>query len=141
MSTKKDKFSLKEKNYMRLALNLAMARKGLTGENPPVGCVITKNDKIISIGDLKNQEAKTIVDAEGLCVSPGFIDTHSHADFDILRDPFGEDFENNELLESGYMENGRWIKRSSPENTRFLPRMNYGTKKKRRSKNIISKYL
>jgi diaminohydroxyphosphoribosylaminopyrimidine deaminase/5-amino-6-(5-phosphoribosylamino)uracil reductase len=50
MSTKKDKFSLKDKNYMRLALNLAMARKGLTGENPSVGCVITKNDKIISIG-------------------------------------------------------------------------------------------
>ena len=50
MSTKKDKFSLKDKNYMRLALNLARARKGLTGENPSVGCVIVKNDKIISIG-------------------------------------------------------------------------------------------
>lgn len=61
--------------------------------------------------------------------------------FDILRDPFGEDFENNELLESGYMENGRWIKRSSPENTRFLPRMNYGTKKKRRSKNKVKRKI
>ena len=50
MSTKKDKFSLKDKNYMRLAINLARARKGLTGDNPSVGCVITKNDKIISIG-------------------------------------------------------------------------------------------
>ena len=50
MSTKKDKFSLKDKNYMRLALNLARARNGLTGENPSVGCVIVKNDKIISIG-------------------------------------------------------------------------------------------
>ena len=35
---------------MRLALNLAKAHKGLTGDNPSVGCVITKNDKIISIG-------------------------------------------------------------------------------------------
>ena len=35
---------------MHLALNLASARKGLTGENPSVGCVIVKNDKIISIG-------------------------------------------------------------------------------------------
>ena len=35
---------------MRLALNLARARKGLTGDNPSVGCVITKKDKIISIG-------------------------------------------------------------------------------------------
>ena len=50
MSTKKDKFSLKDKNYMRLAINLAKARKGLTGENPSVGCIIVKNDEIISIG-------------------------------------------------------------------------------------------
>ena len=35
---------------MRVALNLARARKGLTGDNPSVGCVITKNDEIISIG-------------------------------------------------------------------------------------------
>ena len=35
---------------MRLALTLASARHGLTGENPSVGCVIVKNDEIISIG-------------------------------------------------------------------------------------------
>jgi len=50
MSTKKDKFSRKDKNYMRLALYLAQSHKGLTGENPSVGCVIVKNDNIISIG-------------------------------------------------------------------------------------------
>ena len=50
MSTKKDKFSSKDKNFMRIALNLARTRKGLTGENPSVGCLIVKNDKIISIG-------------------------------------------------------------------------------------------
>ena len=50
MSSKKDKFSLKDKNYMRLALNLARTRKGLTGDNPSVGCVIVKNDQVISIG-------------------------------------------------------------------------------------------
>ncbi len=50
MSTKKDKHSSKDKNYMRIAFNLAMARKGLTGNNPSVGCVIVKNDKIISVG-------------------------------------------------------------------------------------------
>ena len=47
---KKDKFSIKDKNYMKLAINLARARKGLTGDNPSVGCVIVKNDSIISIG-------------------------------------------------------------------------------------------
>ena len=50
MSTKKDKFSIKDKLYMDLALDLARAREGLTGTNPSVGCVIVKNDKIISIG-------------------------------------------------------------------------------------------
>ena len=50
MSTKKDKFSKKDKKYMSLALSLASVRHGLTGENPSVGCVIVKNDEIISIG-------------------------------------------------------------------------------------------
>ena len=40
MSSKKDKFTLKDKNYMKLALNLARERSGLTGKNPSVGCVI-----------------------------------------------------------------------------------------------------
>ena len=50
MSTKKDKFTLKDKFYMELALDLAKSRHGQTGSNPSVGCVIVKNDKIISIG-------------------------------------------------------------------------------------------
>ena len=50
MSTKKDKFSLKDRLYMDLAFDLARSREGLTGINPSVGCVIVKNDKIISIG-------------------------------------------------------------------------------------------
>ncbi len=50
MSSKKDKFSSKDKLYMELALDLARAREGLTGTNPSVGCVIVKNDKIVSIG-------------------------------------------------------------------------------------------
>jgi diaminohydroxyphosphoribosylaminopyrimidine deaminase/5-amino-6-(5-phosphoribosylamino)uracil reductase len=50
MSTKKDKFSLKDKFYMEIALKLANSRQGITGSNPSVGCVIVKNDKIISIG-------------------------------------------------------------------------------------------
>ena len=50
MSTKKDKFTLKDKLFMELALDLAKSREGHTGSNPSVGCVIVKNDKIISIG-------------------------------------------------------------------------------------------
>ena len=50
MSTKKDKFSIKDKIYMELALDLARSREGQTGINPSVGCIIVKNDTIISIG-------------------------------------------------------------------------------------------
>lgn len=50
MSTKKDKFSKLDIKYMKLALILAGARHGLTGTNPSVGCVIVKNNEIVSIG-------------------------------------------------------------------------------------------
>jgi len=50
MSTRKDKFSKKDSFFMNLALNLARDRVGLTGDNPSVGCVIVKNNEVISIG-------------------------------------------------------------------------------------------
>ena len=50
MSTKKDKFLLKDHLYMEIALDLAKARDGHTGTNPSVGCVIVKDDEIISVG-------------------------------------------------------------------------------------------
>ena len=36
------------------------------------------DERIVEIGDLKNAEAKTIIDASGMVVSPGFIDMHTH---------------------------------------------------------------
>ena len=50
MSSKKDKFTNQDRFYMNLAINLAKNQKGLTGINPAVGCVIVKNEKIISYG-------------------------------------------------------------------------------------------
>jgi len=44
-------------------------------------------DKISVLGKLDGVEGKQVIDAKGLSVSPGFIDTHSHADFDILKNP------------------------------------------------------
>ena len=35
---------------MKIALDLAKSRHGLTGSNPSVGCVVVKDDKIISVG-------------------------------------------------------------------------------------------
>ena len=50
MSTKKDKIQNSDNFFMSLALDLARSKHGLTGTNPSVGCVIVKNNKIISIG-------------------------------------------------------------------------------------------
>ena len=50
MSTKKDNFQLSDKKLMQLAISLAENQKYFTGTNPSVGCVITKNNKIISYG-------------------------------------------------------------------------------------------
>ena len=50
MSLKKDSFNSLDKKYMQFAINLANNQKPLTGTNPPVGCVIVKNKKIISYG-------------------------------------------------------------------------------------------
>lgn len=47
-------------------------------------------DKIKAIGDLTNIECKKRIDATGLCVSPGFIDIHTHSDDAFLLNPFME---------------------------------------------------
>jgi N-acyl-D-amino-acid deacylase len=45
---------------------------------------------ISAIGRLSAEEASKIIDADGLVVSPGFIDMHSHSDFELLVNPKAE---------------------------------------------------
>lgn len=51
-------------------------------------------EKIALIGQIPDSEAKTLaktlIDANGLVVSPGFIDIHTHTDFQLLVNPRGE---------------------------------------------------
>lgn len=49
--------------------------------------VAVKGGKIAAIGLLNNAEAAEVVDAQGLFLSPGFIDVHSHSDQDIFACP------------------------------------------------------
>jgi len=44
-------------------------------------------ERIKAIGDLSQAEAKTVIDAGGQIVCPGFIDVHSHSDAYLLIDP------------------------------------------------------
>lgn len=41
--------------------------------------IAISGDRIVKVGDLSDGQAKEIIDAGGLYVAPGFIDTHSHA--------------------------------------------------------------
>ena len=50
MSSKKDNSKPTDNYYMGLALALAKENVGLTKENPSVGCVLVKNNQIISTG-------------------------------------------------------------------------------------------
>ncbi|MFD1413381.1 N-acyl-D-amino-acid deacylase family protein [Oceanobacillus jeddahense] len=45
-----------------------------------------KNGKIAKINKLDHSNAKNVIDAQGLAISPGFIDTHSHSDL-LCTDP------------------------------------------------------
>ena len=44
-------------------------------------------ERIEAIDDLTHAEARHVINASGLCVSPGFIDTHVHSDAVLLLDP------------------------------------------------------
>ena len=48
------------------------------------------NDQIIKIGDLSNHSSRITIDATNLIVSPGFIDTHTHAIRGIFDVPTAE---------------------------------------------------
>ena len=50
--------------------------------------VAVKDGKVIETGRLRGTAARTI-EADGLVVSPGFIDHHTHLDAQILWDPYG----------------------------------------------------
>ena len=46
-----------------------------------------KGERIETIDGLKNVESKRIIDATNLMVAPGFIDTHTHSEGDLLINP------------------------------------------------------
>jgi N-acyl-D-amino-acid deacylase len=57
-----------------------------TGNDPITADVGIKNDTIATIGDLESASAKTIIDAQGKAVAPGFINMLSWANYSLLSD-------------------------------------------------------
>ncbi|MCR5717226.1 MAG: D-aminoacylase [Lachnospiraceae bacterium] len=62
-----------------------------TGEKGYAGAVLIEDDKIIRVRNTMEQEAERdadrIIDAQGMVLAPGFIDTHSHSDLKVLSAP------------------------------------------------------
>ena len=55
-----------------------------TGSGALVGSVRLTDDRITAVGELTPNESDDVIDAGGLVLAPGFIDTHSHSDRLIL---------------------------------------------------------
>ena len=54
-----------------------------TGVPAVHGDIRVSNGKIAAVGDVNAEKGDRIVDAGGLVLAPGFIDTHSHMDIDL----------------------------------------------------------
>lgn len=58
-----------------------------TGETPGTASVRILGDRILEVGQLQVTSGDTVVDATGLALAPGFIDTHSHHDGGLSEHP------------------------------------------------------
>ncbi|MBM3944362.1 MAG: D-aminoacylase [SAR202 cluster bacterium] len=58
-----------------------------TGKKATQADVGIAGERIEAVGDLRDATARRVIDARGLTVSPGFIDTHTHSEGDLLTNP------------------------------------------------------
>lgn len=54
------------------------------------GSVAVRDGRIIGVGQCEEGDFDRVIDASGLVIAPGFIDSHSHSDLNILIEPFVE---------------------------------------------------
>lgn len=54
-----------------------------SGSQPQSQDVAIAGDTILAVGDLSDVKATTVIDATGLILAPGFIDSHSHHDWEL----------------------------------------------------------
>lgn len=58
-----------------------------SGADGEVADLAITRDRITAIGAGLHVDGGTVVEGEGLCLAPGFIDVHTHDDLAVIRDP------------------------------------------------------
>lgn len=59
-----------------------------SGEEPVKGCVAVSGNSILAVEpEIADDRAQIVIDAEGLLLSSGFIDSHGHSDISLLAAP------------------------------------------------------
>ena len=62
-----------------------------SGSAPFQGDILVENGRILAVGGLSDAPAQTVINADGMIATPGFVDVHRHLDFNALTNPrFGE---------------------------------------------------
>lgn len=101
-----------------------------SGSPPFRADVGVTGDRIRSIGDLSGESAEAVLSADGLIVSPGFIDIHNHSDLTIFEVPTADNYilqgvttivvgncgsSPAPLTDANYEEEVKWVKREHPD--------------------------
>ena len=63
-----------------------------SGAGPLRGSLAIGGERIVALGDGVKGDARVVIEAGGLTVTPGFIDVHNHGDASILYYPEAESF-------------------------------------------------
>lgn len=58
-----------------------------TGAPARLGSLRISGDRIVAVGEVEPVPGEAVLDAKGLVLAPGFIDTHSHATSDLAKMP------------------------------------------------------
>ncbi len=58
-----------------------------TGAPPRNADIAVAGDRVVAVSPDLKDEARTVIDAAGLVVAPGFVDLHTHSDLTLLSSP------------------------------------------------------